>query len=219
MVKAPTPPLESLLSEISTTLASMLAPPKSYSTNNALWTWTFTPEGVACATTKHLDKDTEHSAHAQLAIRAAIEGWGQRLHALLAGMGALDVGLRAVDLAVVIGSTRPLFVPSIAHHPLGGVDKGMTPATACARLTRLAAQLARVPIDAEAPRHEYLVEAYRIDAPSPAVAAALYMATRDPDRLDDLFTGTTARMALRIERVVTRAGESLVAALLTSQEA
>jgi hypothetical protein len=184
----------------------------------AVWDLVRDAQGnVSCATQLPYQRVLPTSAHALLAIEAAMADFGRRLVDLATKAGLLEVGLRTMRVSVS-ASTQPFkHLVSLSHSGvlLWPTDKAMGTEKAMFYLREAHALLAQVPMDADAPRKLYEVDRYRVAAPEPRAAAALHLVQHDPKRLRRILTDGphTAVARLPIYELVTENGEPLFASL------
>lgn len=161
------------------------------------------------------------SAHQELERTAAMLELAQPLDAALRAAGVLSVGLRSfsVDLhpgnGAAYGSKATKRPTTLLRAQHSGMTLGQTDANRSAKaivgyMDESLPVLARVPMDHRAPCKPYMVDAYRVSAPTPQAAAALQLAFANPARLRRVLErGPDPLHTLVVEEVITRHGEHL----------
>lgn len=184
--------------------------------------WTVTPQGA----TVNLKPHNATSHHHACALQHEAHTLGHKLHALLASQGALGVGLRT-------------FTFRYAHNAMLCVPEALVDGQALVRtsnifdaasrarqvpdqVARYVRQVAALPItiDHQAPRDTYTVHTTTIAAPCARSAVVLYLAARDPLKLEDMLAGTTpTNHRLTVAKVITTTGLDLLDGLLPAPAA
>ena len=171
---------------------------------------------VDCAGTISSQRVLPDSAHARLAIEAAVQGFAAQLADLSAQAGLLDVGLRTWRFALCPGTVPFKHLVSVDHSGvrLWPTDKGIGTDKAMAYLREAQVLLAQVPMDHQAPRKLYEVDHYRVAAPDTRSAATLHLLQHNPSRLRRILKdGVDTSARLPIYELLTENGENLFANL------